>query len=229
MLRVLADLVLPRRCAGCGTPGAVLCRGCTPSTPPIAVAGFARPVHAAARYEGGLRAAVLAYKERGRHELADPLADVIADVLADVLVPGLARTVPAGVVLVPVPSSRAAARRRGGDHVLRLARRVGPRVGLPIVPALVLGRPVHDSAGLGASAREANLAGAMAAVSPAGMVDSTAVLIDDIVTTGATLHEAMRALRASGWSVSGAATLAVTPLRRHSGTHPAGSCQADVK
>ena len=108
-----------------------------------------------------------------------------------------------------MPSSRAAARRRGGDHVHRLARRAGRRLGVPIVPALRLVRAVRDSAGLGAGERHANLSGAMAA-RPA-MPGVTAVIVDDIVTSGATLAESIRALRSAGWLVAGAATVAVTP------------------
>ena len=208
MLPALTDLVLPRRCAGCGRPGELLCVSCRPSGPPLRLAGFDAVVLAAGRYEHRLRSAVLAYKERGRHELARPLAQLLAvAALLSLRGPG------APVVLVPVPSARAAARRRGGDHVLRLARVAGARWRIPVEPALRLVRAVHDSAGLGAAARHANLAGAMAAARPPPSVPA-ALLVDDIVTTGATLHEATRALRAAGWPVLGAVALAATPLRR---------------
>ncbi|HZE50232.1 MAG TPA: ComF family protein [Jatrophihabitantaceae bacterium] len=205
MIRALADLVLPRRCAGCGTPGELLCATCRPSGPPIAVPGLGGPVFAAGRYERGLRAALLAYKERGRRELAEPFAALLAATAAGLSIVGGA--------LVPVPSARAAARRRGGDHVLRLARHTGARLGVATVPALRLARPVHDSAGLGVDERRANLAGAMAA-GPPPRDGLAAVLVDDIVTTGATVQEALRALQGAGWAVSGVLTLAITPLRR---------------
>jgi predicted amidophosphoribosyltransferase len=208
---VLSDLVLPRRCAGCGRPGEVLCASCRPSGPPLRLPGFDGLVLAAGRYEHRLRAAVLAYKERGRRELARPLAQLLA------LAPVLALRGPgAAVVLVPVPSARAAVRQRGGDRVLRLVRLAGWRWQLPVAPTLRLVRAVRDSAGLSAAARHANLAGAMAAARPppsAAAVPSV-VLVDDIVTTGATLHEATRALRAVGWPVLGAVAVAATPRRR---------------
>jgi predicted amidophosphoribosyltransferase len=204
MLRALADLILPRRCAGCDRPGELLCPACRPRGPGIVVAsGLGRPVRAAGRYEGGLRSALLAYKERGRLELVGPLADLLAGTAA--------RYVRRGVVLVPVPSARAAARRRGGDHVLRLARPAAARLGVAVVPALGLVRRVDDSAGLDGRQRRANLAGAMAAHAPPP--GTAAVLIDDIVTTGVTVQESLRALRAAGWPVLGAAALAVTPRR----------------
>ncbi|HEY3715798.1 MAG TPA: hypothetical protein VGL39_14830 [Jatrophihabitantaceae bacterium] len=205
MIRALADLVLPRRCAGCGAPGELLCAACRPSGPPIVVPGLGGPVFAAGRYERGLRGAVLAYKERGRHELAEPFAALLASTAARLPI--------AGGVLVPVPSARRAVRRRGGDHVLRLACRTGARLGVATVPALRLGRPVHDSAGLGVDERRTNLAGAMVAAPPP-REGTAAVLVDDIVTTGATVQEALRALHGAGWAVSGGLTLAITPLRR---------------
>jgi predicted amidophosphoribosyltransferase len=204
MVRTLADLILPRRCAGCGAVGEVLCRRCIPGQPPFALPGFGVPVLAAARYERCWRAAVLAYKERGRYELTRSFGALLAETAAGLMRPG--------ATLVPVPSAPAAARRRGGDHVRRLARRAAAPLGVSMVPALFLTRIVQDSAGLGVAQRHANLAEAMAAhAPPAG---AAAVLVDDIVTTGATLHEAMRALHVAGWPVLGGLALAVTPLRR---------------
>lgn len=158
-------------------------------------------MHAAGRYEAGLRTALLAYKERRRYELAGPLAALLVGAAARLLRPG--------TVLVPVPSRRSAARRRGGDHVLRLARHAGARLGLLTVSSLRLARPVRDSAGLRGDERSANLAGAMAA--RAGPAGTRALLVDDIVTSGATVREAVRALREAGWPVLGAVAVAATP------------------
>ena len=202
VLRALADLLLPCRCGGCGTPGELLCPACRPEQP-IRVPGCPVAVVAAGRYAGGLRTAVLRYKERGRHDLAAPLGALLAGAAAGFMAPG--------TVLVPVPSSRAAVRRRGGDHAQRLARVAGRRLGVPIVPALRLVRAVRDSAGLGLTERQANLAHAMVArpASPG----TAAVIVDDIVTSGATLAESVRALHSAGWPVTAAAVVAVTPRR----------------
>jgi predicted amidophosphoribosyltransferase len=204
-MQALLDLVLPRRCVGCGAAGAGLCRSCVPLEPPIWVPHDALAVRAAAPYTGAVRAALLAYKERGRRDLAGVLGELLARA-----VPAL----PAGpALLVPVPSTRAASAARGGDHLLRLTRRAALLSGVRVATgALRFTRAVQDSAGLGIDARSANLAGALAAGGgPAGAV---AVLVDDVVTTGATLAEAHRALRAAGWPVASAAVLAATPLRR---------------
>jgi predicted amidophosphoribosyltransferase len=105
---------------------------------------------------------------------------------------------------------------RGGDHVRRLARRAGSRVGFRVAPdVLALARPKLDSAGLDAVSRARNLAGAFAARPAPGRPTggATAIVVDDVVTTGATLREAARALRAAGWRVTGAAVVAATPRR----------------
>ncbi|HET7902656.1 MAG TPA: phosphoribosyltransferase family protein [Candidatus Nanopelagicales bacterium] len=121
-------------------------------------------------------------------------------------------------LLVPVPSTRASVRARDGDHVTELAERAEerlPRLVLHTVPGLMVVRRRHDQVGLGRAERAANLAGSMRATdtllrraSPPG---TGVVLIDDIVTTGATLAEAHRALLAAGIHPWGAAVVAATP------------------
>jgi predicted amidophosphoribosyltransferase len=206
----LADLVLPRRCVGCGAPSAGLCPACAPAGPATPVAGIGLPVVAGAAYADAVRTAVLAYKERGRRDLAGPLAGLLADALVALLAE--VRPPPRTVVLVPVPSSRRAAAARGGDHVRRLAGRAAGPAGVRVARGAVgLVRSPRDSAGLGVAERAANLDRAMIA-RPArdGLV---AVLVDDVVTTGATLRETARALTAAGWLVAGAAVVAATPRR----------------
>jgi len=192
----LVDLVLPRRCVGCGALSTALCPRCG-ALEPVEIDLPGLRVVAAAPYQDGLRTALLAYKERGRRDLARPLRTLLRAAVAGLDCPG--------AVLVPVPSSSAARRARGGDHVRRLTGRAGVR------PVLRLVRAVHDSAGLDTAGRAANLAGAMLAVPPSR--PRPAVLVDDIVTTGATLREAAGALRAAGWTVGGAAVVAATQKR----------------
>ncbi|SHF84155.1 Predicted amidophosphoribosyltransferases [Jatrophihabitans endophyticus] len=200
----LVDLVLPRRCVGCDAPSAVLCPACRPRTPAFAVPGHGIALHAGAGYDAAVRRAVIAYKERGRRDLAAALALLLAAALR-------ALAPPPDAVLIGPPSAAAVAAARGGDHVLRLARRAGRRTGLVVAPAVLRPtRAVLDSAGLGVAEREHNLRGSLAAGPPRGR---PAVLVDDVVTTGATLREAGRALRARGWTVVGAAVVAATPRR----------------
>jgi predicted amidophosphoribosyltransferase len=205
LLGALSELALPRSCAGCRTPGSALCAGCRPGGPPRPAAVDGLTVVAAGDYRDGLRAALIAYKERGRTELARPLGGLLAAAVraADY------RAGPA--CLVPVPSALRARRERGGDHVLRLARTASRASGLPVSRALRLDREVRDSAGLGRGERAANLAGAFVATRRSD--GRRPIVIDDIVTTGATLREAARALELAGWPEPVAAVVAATPRR----------------
>lgn len=197
----LVDLVLPRRCAGCDSSDSGLCVRCLPTSPPFAVPVEGLTVVAAGAYDAGLRRAVIAYKERGRRDLVRPLGALLAAAVRALPTSGR-------VVLVAPPSARAVAAARGGDHVQRLARRVPV---LPVAPGVLRAtRRLRDSAGLSIEERSRNLAFAYTAVPAAGR---TAIVVDDVVTTGATLRESARALRASGWPVLGAAIIAATPRR----------------
>jgi predicted amidophosphoribosyltransferase len=214
----LADLFLPVSCAGCDLPGVALCGGCArafdgPFDVHRIITTNGPPVYALAGYRTHARSVVLAYKERGRRDLARPLGRMVAAVLP--LLAG-ARPAPDGTWwLVPAPSRPIAARRRGGAHMLRLARSAatalaGQGVPVAVAPALRLAAGSRDSVGLDAAARVANLAGRVRvrrdASPPAG---TPVVLLDDVVTTGATAAACVRELRSSaGLTVS--AVLAVT-------------------
>jgi predicted amidophosphoribosyltransferase len=119
--------------------------------------------------------------------------------------------------LVPAPGRRAAARRRGGDPVTSMARAAAgfaAGAGLPtgVAPCLVTAGSARDSVGLNAAARSANLAGRVrwraAAAPPAG---SAVLLVDDVLTTGATATIACDVLRAADVRVSGVLVLASVP------------------
>jgi predicted amidophosphoribosyltransferase len=124
------------------------------------------------------------------------------------------------LVLVPVPSTRASVRARGHDPTGRLARRAAAtcRRELPSLRcAAVLrhARVVADQAGLDTAGRAANLHGAL--VVPARLAvlvrGHQVVVVDDVLTTGATVQEAVRALAAVGADVLAAATVAATARR----------------
>ncbi|MEU3598347.1 ComF family protein [Streptomyces sp. NPDC006798] len=109
------------------------------------------------------------------------------------------------LLLVPVPSARAAVRARGHDAARRIAlaaagelRRTGTDA--VVLPVLRQRRPVADQAGLTARARAANLTGALRVAGGAGRLPTggTVVAVDDLMTTGASLAEAARALREAG-------------------------------
>ncbi|HEY5336484.1 MAG TPA: phosphoribosyltransferase family protein [Mycobacteriales bacterium] len=207
------DLVVGGACAGCGAPGRPWCRACR--TALRAAAGPPRRADVAppppglpttwtsASYDGPVRAALLAYKERGRRELARPLGGMLAAALCR------AATHPQ-TVTVGIPSSPGSRRDRGYDHVGLLVRSAVAHGAPPAAALLRWNRPTDDQAGLGVEARARNRDSALAARSCAGV---RIVIVDDIVTTGATLAEAARALRAAGADVLGAATVASTRRR----------------
>lgn len=222
VLESLLDLALPQECAGCRLRGTRWCPCCAAelrravtcplgaTAPDPVPVGFPARATAAAVYDGAVRGALLAHKERGRLGLARPLGAALAAAVA-----GL--DPPSPVLLVPVPSDPREVRRRGHDHARRLARsaaRALRRDGLDVrvLALLAHGRGVSDQAGLDVAGRAANLSGALR---PRRRVDGlAAIVVDDVVTSGATLTEACRAVGASGAWVVGAATVAATARRR---------------
>lgn len=200
----LLDLIVPQRCAGCAAPATAWCSWCARTLGPPAP--VVRPglagAYALAGYRGAARRAVLAYKERGRRELAVPLGRALAAAVPSV------RAGP--VVLVPAPSRPAAARSRGGQHMTTVARRCAAH--LPdarVVPALRLDGRAADSVGLDAEARTANLMGRLRP-DPRHPPprDVPAIVLDDVITTGATAAACVAALASIGVPV--AAVLALT-------------------
>ncbi|MGK5444888.1 ComF family protein [Micromonospora sp. URMC 105] len=220
--------MLPTGCAGCRRPGSASRRGFCPDCAaglqalrpgpvrPTPAPPDLPPCHALGPYGGPLREALLAYKERGRHGLAGPLGALLAEVVAAAV--GPARP----VLLVPVPDTAAAARSRYGDHLSRLARHAARRLrgaGWDVRtarPLRALPRPdwvALDSAGRAAAAASAFRPRAVGGGRAAG--DRSVVVLDDILTTGATLAAMARTLRASGITPNAAAVLAATQKRHH--------------
>ncbi|MFC7985487.1 ComF family protein [Streptomyces sp. NPDC057336] len=205
--RDLTDLVLPAECGGCGRARSVLCPRCRTAlsgAAPSRVRPVPEPpglpvVHAAARYADEVRAALLAHKERGVLALTAPLGVALAGAVRAAV---RARE---PVLLVPVPSARRAVRTRGHDPARRIALAAAGELRRTGTPARVLAvlrqrHAVADQSGLGARERLDNLAGALAVVPGGGGLlcgGGRVVLVDDLMTTGASLTEAARALRAA--------------------------------
>lgn len=206
----LVDLVAPTRCAGCERPGTLLCDACAAALPLI------DPAHACPRcgapggllwcgeccdaehaFEGVRCAGVLEpplsrmvtlYKDAGELRLAPLLGELAARAAGDW------RDWAAAVV--PVPPSPAAIARRGFDHTARVAAETAAALGVPALDALSC-RPRRDQRALSRGRRLANASGSISAL-PGVAVPDRVLVLDDVLTTGATLDAAAGALRAAG-------------------------------
>ncbi len=210
------DLILPLECGGCGAPSTRWCDACAlallvavdephvvnPRIDPQV------PVFALGRYAGARRRAILAMKERGRGDLVAPLACALAVGVHRLLTWGLVET---PLTIVPAPTRRSAARRRGGDPVTAMARLACAAVpghpDLAVAPALRMKALARDSMGLGSAARERNIAGRV--LLRGARPRTEVVVVDDVVTTGATARESVRVLRAVGIRVAAVLAIAV--------------------
>ena len=178
------------------------------------------PVHAWGVYADPLRAAVSAWKDAGRRDLERVLRPLLASSVQGALADSC--WVDGVVLVVPAPSSRHAVRQRGDTPLLGLCSAAATDVGgsagvvLRVAPALEHVRRVEDQSGLGTAGRRGNLSGALR-VKPLWrnvVRGRRCLLVDDVVTTGATLAEAARALRDAGAGPVLGATLAATQRTR---------------
>jgi predicted amidophosphoribosyltransferase len=115
--------------------------------------------------------------------------------------------------LIPIPSRKSAARKRGRQFIEEIARTVAAPIDIAVATPLQHSRQVRDQSGLGHEERWNNLKGAFVVNgNQEGL--GRALLVDDLVTTGATLNEAARALKYAGIEVIGAVTAAVAQTVR---------------
>lgn len=217
----VADLFVGAACAGCGRAGLGVCPGCRATLGSMASlcvrdgpsgGGFPATVFpetwATWDYADLARGIIVHHKDRGAWGLTGTLADAVVvsmrALLTDVTTP---------VAVVPIPSDPRAIRDRGFDHGLAIARAAarswnrGTQVKVRVEEALIRQRRADDQADLGADGRWVNQSGSMRG-RPGRL---PVIIVDDLVTTGATLMEARRALEASGRRVVGAACAAQTP------------------
>lgn len=203
-----ADLLLGASCAGCGAPAWTLCPVCRAGLEAEQCQLVTRDhldvrVVAAGDYRPLLKHVVPRWKDDGALHLTSLLASRVALAVREL-------DPESSAILVPVPSLAHAIRARGFDHSLALARATARRLGRP-ARALLRRRPTgRDQRSLGRVERHRNMAGSMTSRPEARPV----ILVDDVVTTGASLDEAVRALRSAGVTVVGAAVAGVADRGR---------------
>jgi ComF family protein len=207
----LLDLALPSACVGCRHEGPPLCLECReilavrlPAEPGVPI-GLPADIPApllqlewCAPYSGVTRRAIHALKYGGERRLAEPLGEAIAA--------RWRRASAGGDVLVPVPASPNRVRDRGYDQAALLAASAGRQLGMPVIAALRRARATDAQASLDRSERAANIRDAFRVVD--APVGRWVVLIDDVVTTGATLAACGSALLAAGAAAVSAITVA---------------------
>jgi len=219
-----ADLIIGASCAGCGRPAITLCEACSVSLAPCPRVAWPRPVPrglleptpvlpvAAGVHEGTLRAALAQFKEEGQFGLLRLLSHFLAASVC------LAAPEAGPIVLVPIPSTRVSRLRRGHDAIGELARS-GAKALRSIGVDCVVGNPlvhcrrVADQSGLSARERSVNMAGALRVRSTAGLEGRRVVVVDDVLTTGATVTEATRVLSSGGFRPSAVAVIAAAVRR----------------
>ena len=210
-LRAIADsalrLVFPPRCILCGREADLVCDSCRRSLPmrldPDALPKLSgiRAARSVWPYEGNVREIVRRYKYNGLRSLAPLLAAEMADVLRDWNPPVSA--------IVHVPAHHARLRERGFDQAELLAREVSNIVGILSVSALSRVRETAVQArAINVSKRAENVSGAFEVPDATQIRRANVLLIDDVMTTGATLRESARALRKAGAAAVWALTLA---------------------
>ncbi len=203
----MLDLLLPPRCLACGRGGDVVCASCLESLPrirPPLCERCGRPTawpvrrcsecsgrrlafaaaRAAVAYDDSVRAIVTGWKEHGLRRLASTAAEVVVESLDR----------PGADALTFVPADRNRLLQRGHHPAERLARELGRRWDLPVLPLLSRTAPATRQAGATLAERRRNVRGAFAAkTAPASIC-----LVDDVYTSGATAKAARRALLRGG-------------------------------
>lgn len=200
---MIGELLLPRRCAGCRAPGHLLCPRCRTqlAAPPFRHTPGAPvhvPVFALGPYADPHRGVILAMKEHNNITVRRHVGAVLAAALQYLEARG---EIPSGTHLVPAPTRATSARSRGGDPVTAICRAAQ----YPTHPVLQLAENTPDQGSLDESGRRRNLQGM---VSISAVPTRPVIVVDDVVTTGATLQASVEKLLALGGDVRACLVLA---------------------
>lgn len=218
----LAGLLLPRGCAGCDLPDETLCPSCRALFSHVVLRPFpgaaAGGAYACAVYEGRVRRAVLAWKDHGDEECDREFSRLLVALAATVLPPEHPGLASSSLVVVPAPSTSASLAARGRRHLMPLARSVASYyrshgIDARAEAALTFGGAGKAVETVGAGQR-ASRAGERLVVREGArrrLHGGVAIVIDDIITTGATMRACAAALESAGATVPAELALAATP------------------
>lgn len=215
----LAELIFPSRCVGCSQLGISICSLCRKSWHPhiyfreISVLNNSYPVISAVQYSPIASKVLLGAKESNLSAADTLLSSAITHALTFFI-----KNYGAGD-LVGIPSRSAATRKRGRNFMIEISKSIAAAQSIQSLDILQHTRTVRDQSQLDAQARTHNIAGAFCVSlnsSKSATLGNTQplIIVDDLITTGATLAEAIRALTTAGYAVIGAVTGSVAkPLR----------------
>lgn len=216
----LVDVIWPRDCCVCGAPGRVLCQACRRH---LAMhqprwsgdIDHRVPIITSGDFTGVLHDVVWAYKEHRIRSLATPLGGLLAEAIASTLPTPMYVGEPEGIDCVGIPMSARAHWNRGDDlvgRILDVAIREARASGLLLqrVHALQYVRPTKDQRHLGAQDRWTNVTESLTVRRRSRQ---PVIVVDDVITTGATVSEAVRALTHAGVHVHAVVAIARTALR----------------
>jgi len=218
-MKNLAELIFPSRCIGCSQLGISICSICRKSWHPhiyhrdLLISSQAYPVISAVKYSPIASKVLLSAKESGQSAADQLLISAISHALNF-----FAKKYGAGD-LVGIPSRKSATRKRGRNFMVEITKSVAKAESIKALDILQHTRSVRDQSQLDSEQRSRNIAGALTASKNSSNLDSPGntgplIIVDDLITTGATLAEAIRALRTAGYAVIGAVTGSVAqPLR----------------
>jgi predicted amidophosphoribosyltransferase len=208
----LKYLLFPTRCFGCRELGYSICSQCRKQWNPhlyqSRISGLA--VYSAIPYSPIAKNILLAAKEQNVKS-----ADQLVRSAVKVAIYELFQR-HSNCALVPIPSGVSSNRRRGRDFVNEMAISVAKDFGVAVLPLLEHQRNIRDQSRLDIASRRQNLAMAFS-IKPqfrGNYSGENVVILDDLVTTGATISEANRALTRGGFRVQAAATACVALRRR---------------
>lgn len=189
------DLIFPPICVGCGKVGTLLCETCLatmatptdPADPPPSLTAL----QAVGAYQGGLQQAVHALKYELLTDIAQPLGELMARTIQELNWPRSA--------LVPVPLHDRRLQARGFNQSALLSRVISRLLDWPLAEhSLIRTRDTVSQVGLNRQQRQENVRNAFTLTNPQNFQEPNVVLVDDVFTTGATMHECALTLLAHG-------------------------------